>query len=222
MAEASNTTQPPGPISSTGEEINGYSLWQLGVAVGRYASGSQIGVALHTTNVSLGELTEQTNSLMLAKTNISMSSFYMSSSCDHYLSSSGMSITNPSSSQINSTGMSHRPEGAMSWSAAVYGQRWESHIGSYWKNYWHSNAPTGWSNTNSNIYLIPTSGSGGVGGKQGSPLEVTASYPASSQVDGVITAKYADEFNYYRNPATNYGVLSQSRNVRVKQFGGGG
>lgn len=221
MAEASNTTQPGGPIVNTGDELDGYSLWQLGVAVGRYPSGSEIGVVLHTTNVSLGELTEQTNSLGLAKTNVSMSSFYMSASCDAHLTSS-LGETNPSSSQINVTGITHRPEATFTFSPELYGQRWQSHIGSYWKNYWHSNAAQGWYNTNSNIYLVESSGSGGAGGKQGSPLEVTASFPASSPEDGVITAKYADEFNYLRNPAQNYGIISQSRNIRVKDFSGGG
>ena len=118
MAQASNTTQPPGPISSIGDEIDGYSLWQLGVAVGRYASGSIIGTALNSTNVSLGELTEVTNSLGLTKTNVSMSSFYMSASCDAHLTSS-LGETNPSSSRINVTGGTHRPEATFTFSPEV-------------------------------------------------------------------------------------------------------
>ena len=99
MAESSNPTVPGGGNIGTFNQFTGLSLWQLGVAVGKYPSGSELGVVVGTRDVSLGALTEVTNSLGLAKTNVSMSSFFMSASCDTKLTSSATHL-NPSSSLV--------------------------------------------------------------------------------------------------------------------------
>ena len=215
MAEASNPTVDPGHGIGLYRGETGFSLWQLGVAVGRYPSGSEIGVVLHTKNVSLGELTEQTNSLGLAKTNISMSSFYMSMSCDSYLSSSGTAHINPSSSKINVTA-GGQPRASFIWKTEEHGQRWESHIGPYWGNWRKSNSPQGWTEQVDNWSWLEESGSG----LQGSPCWGSASKPSGDQ-EGMVFCKYSDEFNYFGNPSNNFAIVSQSRNLIIHDFGGG-